>query len=31
MALANWSNARQVNLDLNALKTLSKIASSEYA
>jgi hypothetical protein len=31
MALVNWSNARQLNLDLNALKTLSKIASNEYA
>jgi hypothetical protein len=31
MALANWSNAPLVNLDLNALKTLSKIASNEYA
>jgi hypothetical protein len=31
MALANWSNARQLNLDLNNLNTLSKIARSEYA
>jgi hypothetical protein len=31
MALANWSNARQVNPDLNTLKTLSKIARNEYA
>jgi hypothetical protein len=31
MALANWSSARQLNFDLNALKTLSKIARSEYA
>jgi hypothetical protein len=31
MALANWSNARQLNLDLNTLKTLSEIARSEYA
>jgi hypothetical protein len=31
MALTNWANARQLNLDLNALKTLSKIARNEYA
>jgi hypothetical protein len=31
MALANWTNTRQVNLDLNAPKTLSKIARNEHA